>query len=576
MTVAAVIGVAVIVGHGATLVLQNAKKDTIRRTGRRGWSGGTAVVLMLLAAFLVGYIALTVKWEDFTAYDNSELTYLALTGHNIKPMIFPGSARFYPFDLQEFNLIHHFTHTVVGYHALTIVQLLILSCVLLILDDELNTTARAALVALALIAPSIVISFTGLVYPERNVVFWLACLVFCVKRFEKTQSTSWAVAAAVCAQIMIYYKETAFLLVLGLALGRFLLRCRNRDEAGWGCIRLRDKESRLDLCLVSLGVLFLLYYSAAMFPHPNSNPNYAGHGRLPLPEVLFTYLKLDLLAWLFLTVVLGRACLILRRRLAPLPLWDGLALGGAAYFTAYLYLRICSAYFLAPVDLIAVLYVGRFAILSLQNRPALGSKVAALVLLVAILVQDVSISAFHLFERKNIIQAKAEVARVVKARYQGGVGRTQRLFFPFANLYVIFEFAGYLNYRGVPVEGASVDSPGLKGIVLVSGAVVKDGPCVPLSYSAICHTGSVPEPGDLVLLMPDDDASFTEANAYRGQGEILFSHEPRPRIPQWFSWYVSRLRVLSPFLVPGPRRFLSFAQSELHDRRLYASVIAWE
>jgi hypothetical protein len=45
---------------------------------------------------------------------------------------------------------------------------------------------------------------------------------------EHTQFTPWAVAEAVCAQITIYYKETAFLLVVGFAVGRLILRCRRR------------------------------------------------------------------------------------------------------------------------------------------------------------------------------------------------------------------------------------------------------------------------------------------------------------------------------------------------------------
>ena len=105
---------------------------------------------------------------------------------------------------------------------LSIVQLLIFSCILLILDTELCITARAALAILVLLTPSVLSSFSGLNYPERNVLFFFACLVLSVKRFEQTQAIAWAVAAAVSAQIMIYYKETAGLLLLGFAAGRLI------------------------------------------------------------------------------------------------------------------------------------------------------------------------------------------------------------------------------------------------------------------------------------------------------------------------------------------------------------------
>jgi hypothetical protein len=60
-------------------------------------------------------------------------------------------------------------------------------------------------------------------------------------------------------------------------------------------------------------------------------------------------------------------------------LWDGLAVGGVACFFGYLFLGMFSHYYLAPVDLIAVLYVGRFAILS---WPSMHGWSRTLVLLV--------------------------------------------------------------------------------------------------------------------------------------------------------------------------------------------------
>ena len=114
-----------------------------------------------------------------------------------------------------------------------ILQLLILSCILLILDSELSIKARAGLVVLLLVTPGIVISFGDLIYSERNAVFCLACLLLSVKRFEQTQFIFWAVAAAISAQVMLYEKETAFLLLLGFVTGKIILTCWNRDE-GFG------------------------------------------------------------------------------------------------------------------------------------------------------------------------------------------------------------------------------------------------------------------------------------------------------------------------------------------------------
>ncbi len=560
MTVAAAIVVARVVRRGPTSQLQKIEKAPIDLTRNKPyvWSRADIVAVTLLGLLLVCYILLILKWEDFTYYDSQMFTLATLRGHDLDPSIWRGSGRFFPFGHNEFNLIRHFTASAPGYHALPVTQLLIFSCILLVLDDELSIPGRAGLTALVLLTLGIVTSFSGLIYPERNVIFWLVGMLFFVKRFEQTQSAAWAVAAVICAQVMIYYKEVAFLLLWGFVLGRLFLRCRNDGKPGWNWDRLQDKESRLDMCLASLGVLFLLYYAAVMLPHPNVQ--YAAEHRLSMAGLLLAYIKLDPLAWLFVFVAVGRGYLILRRRMAPSLFWDPLALGGVAYFAAYLGLRIYSAYYLAPADLIAVLYLGRCTIMSWPQMYA-WSRVVSLAVVAAIALQCVSLSAFRLYERKNLVLAKAEMARVVEARYQSSGGNAQRLFFPFAKPSVIMQFAAYLDYKGVPVEEVSPESLAPNKLVLAGRAVPKDGPCI-LHAEFLCHSGTASDPGDLVIVMPDDEAPLAEVTPYQDRGQLLFSYQPRPRIPQWLRPYFDRLHIASPH----------FAFKELPDRWLQASV----
>lgn len=481
------------------------------------------VGLAFLAVFLTFYIAIILVWEDFTDY--------ALGG------VPPGgglgatrSGRFWPLGLIELNLIPHFTDTAIDYHVMPIVQLLILFFILLVLDAELSVAARTVLAIFAFLNASILHSFSGLILQERDVLLFLSCLVLSVKRFEQTQSIAWAVAAVVSAQIMIYCKEPAFLLLLGFAMGRLILRCRDGYHRGWDYYRLWDKESLLDLCFTFLAVLFLLIYIYQIGIHPGSN--YATDARVPWPELPLGYLSVDPLAWVFMAVVLGRIYLILRRRVIPSLLWDGLAFGGVAYFLAYLYLSIFTVYYLAPVDLIAVLYVGRFVVLSWKTMHSPG-KIAAVLLTFIIVVQDVLVSAFVVFERKNVIHAKVELASMVKTQYWSGAGHELRLFFPFADLFEIMEFAAYLNYRGVPVEGAMDEPSGANSVILVTRAVAKDGPCLG-GTSIRCRAAKEgPAPGDLVIMLPDDEASLAKASVYREPQDLLFSYEPRPLIPDW-------------------------------------------
>lgn len=522
---------------------------------KQDWSVTAILAVMFLILFLACYIAGSLVWEDFTYYDNSHFTNGTLLGQNITVQILPWNGRFWPLGHQEFNLIRHFTHSVLGYHALRIVQLVLLCGILMVLDDELSIPARVSLILLILITPSLVTSFSGLVYAEWNIVFLLACLTWFLKRFGETRAIRWAAAAVISAQLILYYKETAFLLVLGFAVSRLLLRCWKADQGGWDFKRLRDPESRLDICLALLVVPFFLYYLAAMFP--NFSMGYADEFRIRRIEVLASYVYLDLLIWVLAVTVVVRVVLILRQKATPSPLWDGLALAATGYFVGYLVLSMSSAYFLAPADLVAILYLGRLAILSIRNM-GVAARLAALALVSFVVVQDLSLSAFRMYERKNVIHAKAGIGHAIKARYDNNP-ESVTLFFPHATPFHMMEFASYLNYIGVPIEGAG--SAKTNDVRLVGAAITKDGPC---GYRAfICHPRSRPDQGDLVVEFPDDFTSTDELKLYRQESQnLVFSYDPYPPVPQWLRPYVDRLHVISP----------EFSQSRLPDSWLNASV----
>jgi hypothetical protein len=526
-------------------------------------AGGAAVVaaLALLGVFLTLYVAINLIGEDFDYYDNELFLLTTLKGHFL-PLRAGFGGRFFPLAFQEFNLAGYFTDSVAGYHALPILQLFAFCSILLVLDSELSISARAGLTIASLLTPSIFISFGSLEAPERNILFFLVIFVLSIKLFEQTKSIPWAVSAVVCAQFMIYYKETGFLLLLGFAATRLFLRCRNGDHAGLSYKRLWDTESRLDLCLAALALLFVLHYIAVV--GLDVNADYAAEHRQPVAEIELAYLKCDPLAFLLVGVAVARIWLIVRERTAPWPLWDGLAFGGVACFLGYQTLRMFSSYYLAPVDLIAVLYVGRTAVLS-WGKMRRWSQLTVAVLAFAVLVQGASVSTFAAFERKNVIRAKAEIASLVLTRSRLGGPNSLTLVFPFSHPYVIMEFGAYLNYRGVPLEGFEKEAFGSTDVLLAAGAVPDDGPCV--SWTPVrCHAESVPATGDLIIVLPDDEVSLEQAREYRDRGELTFSYQPRPAILHWLYSFIGSVPIATP----------RFTHGSLPDRWMDASVTIWK
>lgn len=508
---------------------------------RRHLPGAEMSALLFLSVVLAFYMTGCLAWEDFTYYDNSHFTSGTLAGFNIPVEISSDAGRFWPLGYQEFNLLRHITSSITGYHALRIVQFSLLCGILLILDRELSIVRRITLIILVLITPSILISFTGLIYPEANVLLCIAGLVWSIKRFGETNAATWAVVAVICSQFLLYYKETAILLVLGFVAGRIFVRGWTAN-ARWDVSRLQCAEGRLDICLAITAVFFLLYYLATMYP--NYRTHYVDEFRVSLWQVLTSYLQLDLLVWAFVAVVLARIFLIGRRVVEPSVLWDGLALGGIAYLLGYIILRLSSAYYLAPVDLIAILWLGRLAFLNMTEL-SLTVKTGALALLVLICLQDISLSAFRMYERKNIVRAKSEMGHAIRQRYESDPQSVKTLFFPFSQPFQIQEFASYLHYIGIPVEEVQAVSLGSSTVRIVGKAVEKDGPCGYRSF--VCHPGINPGPGGFVVILPDDTTQTTELNTYRQDGtQLVFSYHPRPSIPQWLHSCVNKLHVVSP------------------------------
>jgi hypothetical protein len=508
----------------------------IRRSRFDKWA------LVALAALLILYVAGSLVWEDFTYYDNSHFTNETLIGHDVALQVSAVAGRFWPLGYQEFSIVRHITTSPFGYHVIRIAELLLVCGVIVVLDKELRIRERVSLLLLLLITPSIVIIFSGLIYSEANVIASFVCLIWCVARFQETGRKEWAIGAVLFAQIMLYYKETAFVLVGGFAIGHLLCSCRRRDAGGWDFARLKDPETRLDICLIILVGIFLLYYRAAMYPI--FGMGYGNDSKLPFAQVVVSDFRIDLLAWVFVGVAIVRAYLILRSRALVSPLWDGLAVAGITMFAAYLYLQMTSGYYLAPIDLIAVLYLGRIAILTKSRVPTTARWLTAAIASLVIL-QDLSLSAFRVYEAKNTIHAKSQEGLAIASLYRSHPEQVRELFFPYASAFDILEFGSYLSYHGVPIEQQEPGGLRSSGVELVGRSILKDGPCGYRTF--MCHPAPTPREGDLVVIFPDDPKRSGDSFAQIAKQDIpIMTYDPHPGIPDWMLAYVAPLHVISP------------------------------
>ncbi len=244
-------------------------------------------------------------------------------------------------------------------------------------------------------------------------------------------------------------------------------------------------------------------------------------------------------------------------------IFDGLAAAGAACFVGYAVLAMFSGYYLAPVDLIGGVYLGRIVATEVRQWN-LGARFAVGALATIVCLQDVSLSAIRMYERKNVVYAKAEIGQAIEEHFNENPQTVKRLYFPFATPFSILEFASYLNYLGVPIEQGSAKTVQKPGVILTGDLVRNEGPC---GYRAfLCHPGSAPQPGDLVIILPDDASSLAAIAAYQSDSKsTLFAYEPHPQLQGGLRSLVNQLHFVSP----------AFETKPFPDSWLTGSVSVW-
>ena len=165
--------------------LGEGRSDSLTKFRGLNLTDGISVIVFLI--FLAFYILLIFYKEDFAYYDDDMLTDFSVQGRNFLPPVWSALGRFYPLADQEFNLLKFVTRSPAGYHALVALQLLVLVAVLFVVLRAFQVRYRVLIVIAAMVAPSFLIPFTGFVYPERNVLFWLAVMLLCLQAYSSDE-----------------------------------------------------------------------------------------------------------------------------------------------------------------------------------------------------------------------------------------------------------------------------------------------------------------------------------------------------------------------------------------------------
>jgi hypothetical protein len=221
-----------------------------------------------------------------------------------------------------------------------------------------------------------------------------------------------------------------------------------------------------------------------------------------------------------------RLLFLLIRKRAPDPTWDYLAVGATAYFSFYVAAGLVNDYFMAPVDVIAWLYLVN--VTHRLGRTPMRFAVRVVVVLAAI--QNVYAASRFVVHRLNFIDGRAQVTQFILSRAErGGAGRT-RLHLPFVQQqYVLYYLSCFLRHKALRIEGDGAGH-GAKSIdlVLTSPLEFARGKCVPWNQGHGCFHADAPAPGDLVVILPEDAPSDDQLREQQQRGRLVFHYRSFP------------------------------------------------
>ena len=516
----------------------------LRPRGAADW-----IAIAALTATLLGYLLVIFYKQDFAYYDDEVFTDYSVVGKNFAPAIWPGEGRFFPLEAQEFNYLKWVTRSPAGYHCFALVELLILLAVLAMILREYSIRQRALLLMAVLLAPGFLISFMGLIYPERNVLFWLAILVLCVQGHAKTGSAVYFLGALVATHFALYYKEPVAVFVGVYAVARIAL---DRGRSPWGSGSWPDRwreiarRSTLPLGMLCVTGMFVVLLLTALAPRASGH--YAASHHASLAEVLRAYLQAEWLVAVMLAVFAVRAARWLITGAELDPLWEPLAAGALGYCFAVVTLRLYSGYYAAPGELIAVLYLGRLALKWLA-RPRPGRWIAVATAYSILMLHNAAYCAFRVVETKSLIGAKEQFADFLRNQTEG-MDRIE-VYFPYASGFHLMQISAYLKYRGIPNTGGKGATGNATGQIAVEGGgEYSFDRCVDYSSYQCTHADGAPN-GAWIVVMPDDDVSMTGVER-AGQGAALvFSVNACGICEREGSWF-RRLHAISQEYWDGP------------------------
>jgi len=466
------------------------------------------------ALFVVAYVYAMFLNDELVGIDIAHLT----VNRIIDPVIAPESGRFFPLGFQAYNLIGAFGKSVALYHAWATFELFVVALCVRLLLREVPLRYGVLAIVYVITLPSIAYVFMNVPYPERDIIVCIALWMVALERFRRTEGRVAFVASLILAQLLLYQKETSFVLLGAWSGATLLHRFLNGTQR-----RLVDRvrASSLELAHLALCVTFLAVYAVVILPHVTVSYAASGAANGASYRALLYFARNDLVIVATTATLAWR--IARRRQVDP---WDCLAIGAIAFAAAFIKLGMARDYYLAPADFVGVLYVGRILCQLLPAWPRVASAGLSAALLLSF-VHNLSSNADWWSARRSTVAAYVQLEDFLRREAGSRPERAVTLYFPQPGGFEVMEFAAFLHFRGwTAKDGPAPLMENGPSFTLKSRHRYRAERCFP-SQAFRCRPAAQPEPGDLVVLLPGRSVTLEELSRWYAHSEPVFFHASR-------------------------------------------------
>lgn len=377
-----------------------------------------------------------------------------------------------------------------------------------------------------LLSPTFITSWLRLFVPERMEFVFLSVFLFCYSYVLGSHSTFRTILALIggilCANIALYYKETAFALIFAFGFVHLCAAYLAKQNLKWQ-VRV------FGYALIFGAIVWFIIYVVVVLARKSGDGFY---GSQPYNAILlslkagFTYILSEPFLFIIIFIALiVRIYAIFVRKLQPIPLLDASICGSAILLLEYIVLRLVSYHYPLPAYIFGLIVIATAFLLWWQHK---WGKVL-LGLCALLFVGNSLLTSVYLFAHYKFVPANFQSTLHFLSDYIKTHSQT-RIFLDdvdrVANGEVYHSFGKWLLFYGandfdllssLEVDERFLDTPAREN---AQWSVFKDNQSVEI------------QSGDIVIITTFRNSAFDlDKMLKNGNYELLFSADSGYNVP---------------------------------------------